>query len=74
MDYALPSWIDKFGFLVTGPLDEEVLFRGAVVSLAERVPGASDRQRTKYAIQKWYRSRTRMSLVAGGGEEQDGRQ
>lgn len=33
----LPTWIDVTSFLVTGLLAEELLFRGAVFSLAERV-------------------------------------
>ena len=38
----LPSWIDLVSFLVTGLLAEELLFRGAVFSLAEKVSGATD--------------------------------
>ncbi len=39
----LPTWIDVGSFLVTGLLGEELLFRGAVFALAERIFGPTGR-------------------------------
>ena len=40
---VLPTWIDVTSFLLTGLLAEELLFRGAVFTLAERVVAPAGR-------------------------------
>ena len=73
----LPSWIDVSSFLLTGLLGEELLFRGAVFSLGQRMFGPTGRlplaaigiSAVSYGVQHlgyhgWHFSATALTQVA----------